>query len=211
MSILASSIPHASPLLTLRLSACPPHEQEFAAITGLSEARIRPVLRELSPQKHTAAVPTRGSPDDGSGAPAWAVTRIESDLLEDMVETLYSACPDTDVLHHIGILSGDAIPEGYGIVVRSIDDRLKNNEPTIFICFEMVAQFLLRRRHVHMDDIGQKSWRYAELVSVAQSMYIPSHYHLQLVAELSPLAYELSARNDNERLMPMIWIFRHHL
>ena len=211
MSTLASSVPHASLLLALQLSARPLHERELAAITGLPEIRVRSALRELSLQKHVAAAPAEGSPDGGSGAPAWAITRIEPDLLEDMAETLCSACPDTGVPYHMGVLGGDATLEDCEIVVRFIDDRLKNNEPAVFACFEMVVQFLLRWGRAHMDDAGQKSWRYAELVLVVQSMCIFSHHYLQLATELSPLAYELSARNGSERFMPMIWIFRHYL
>ncbi len=211
MSTLASSVPHASLLLALQLSARPLHERELAAITGLPEIRVRSALRELSLQKHVAAAPAEGSPDGGSGAPAWAITRIEPDLLEDMAETLCSACPDTGVPYHMGVLGGDATLEDCEIVVRFIDDRLKDNEPAVFACFEMVVQFLLRWGRAHMDDAGQKSWRYAELVLVVQSMCIFSHHYLQLATELSPLAYELSARNGSERFMPMIWIFRHYL
>ena len=198
MPTLASSVPHASLLLALQLSARPLHERELAAITGLPEIRVRSALRELSLQKHVAAAPAEGSPDGGSGAPAWAITRIEPDLLEDMAETLCSACPDTGVPYHMGVLGGDATLEDCEIVVRFIDDRLKDNEPAVFACFEMVVQFLLRWGRAHMDDAGQKSWRYAELVLVVQSMCIFSHHYLQLATELSPLAYELSARNGNE-------------
>ena len=88
MPTLASSVPHASLLLALQLSARPLHERELASITGLPEIRVRSALRELSLQKHVAAAPAEGSPDGGSGAPAWAITRIEPDLLEDMAETL---------------------------------------------------------------------------------------------------------------------------
>ena len=144
MPTLASSVPHASLLLALQLSARPLHERELAAITGLPEIRVRSALRELSLQKHVAAAPAEGSPDGGSGAPAWAITRIEPDLLEDMAETLCSACPDTGVPYHMGVLGGDATLEDCEIVVRFIDDRLKDNEPAVFACFEMVVQFLLR-------------------------------------------------------------------
>lgn len=123
MSTLASSVPHASLLLALQLSARPLHERELAAITGLPEIRVRSALRELSLQKHVAAAPAEGSPDGGSGAPAWAITRIEPDLLEDMAETLCSACPDTGVPYHMGVLGGDATLEDCEIVVRFIDDR----------------------------------------------------------------------------------------
>ena len=166
MPTLASSVPHASLLLALQLSARPLHERELASITGLPEIRVRSALRELSLQKHVAAAPAEGSPDGGSGAPAWAITRIEPDLLEDMAETLCSACPDTGVPYHMGVLGGDATLEDCEIVVRFIDDRLKDNEPAVFACFEMVVQFLLRWGRAHMDDAGQKSWRYAELVLV---------------------------------------------
>ena len=151
MSTLASSVPHASLLLALQLSARPLHERELAAITGLPEIRVRSALRELSLQKHVAAAPAEGSPDDGSGAPAWAITRIEPDLLEDMAETLCSACPDTGVPYHMGVLGGDATLEDCEIVVRFIDDRLKDNEPAVFACFEMVVQFLLRWGRAHMS------------------------------------------------------------
>ena len=134
MSTLASSVPHASLLLALQLSARPLHERELAAITGLPEIRVRSALRELSLQKHVAAAPAEGSPDGGSGAPAWAITRIEPDLLEDMAETLCSACPDTGVPYHMGVLGGDATLEDCEIVVRFIDDRLKDNEPAVFSC-----------------------------------------------------------------------------
>ena len=211
MPTLSSSVPHASLLLALQLSARPLNERELAAITGLPEIRVRSALRELSLQKHVAAAPAEGSPDGGSGAPAWAITRIEPDLLEDMAETLCSACPDTGVPYHMGVLGGDATLEDCEIVVRFIDDRLKDNEPAVFACFEMVVQFLLRWGRAHMDDAGQKSWRYAELVLVVQSMCIFSHHYLQLATELSPLAYEVAARNNSERFMPMIWIFRQYL
>jgi len=48
MSTLASSVPHASLLLALQLSARPLHERELAAITGLPEICVRSALRELS-------------------------------------------------------------------------------------------------------------------------------------------------------------------
>ena len=79
MPTLSSSVPHASLLLALQLSARPLNERELAAITGLPEIRVRSALRELSLQKHVAAAPAEGSPDGGSGAPAWAITRIEPD------------------------------------------------------------------------------------------------------------------------------------
>lgn len=157
MSTLASSVPHASLLLALQLSARPLHERELAAITGLPEIRVRSALRELSLQKHVAAAPAEGSPDGGSGAPAWAITRIEPDLLEDMAETLCSACPDTGVPYHMGVLGGDATLEDCEIVVRFIDDRLKDNEPAVFACFEMVVQFLLRWGRAHMDEQARKA------------------------------------------------------
>ena len=111
MPTLSSSVPHASLLLALQLSARPLNERELAAITGLPEIRVRSALRELSLQKHVAAAPAEGSPDGGSGAPAWAITRIEPDLLEDMAETLCSTCPDTGVPYHMGVLGGDATLE----------------------------------------------------------------------------------------------------
>ena len=129
MPTLASSVPHASLLLALQLSARPLHERELAAITGLPEIRVRSALRELSLQKHVAAAPAEGSPDGGSGAPAWAITRIEPDLLEDMAETLCSACPDTGVPYHMGVLGGDATLEDCEIVVRFIDASRTTNLP----------------------------------------------------------------------------------
>ena len=89
----------------------------------------------------------------------------------------------------MGVLGGDATLEDCEIVVRFIDDRLKDNEPAVFACFEMVVQFLLRWGRAHMDDAGQKSWRYAELVLVVQSMCIFSHHYLQLATELSPTSF----------------------
>ena len=207
MPTIASSVPHASLLLALQLSARPLHERELAAITGLPEIRVRSALRELSLRKYAAPA---GEPD-GGGAPAWAAAHIGPDLLEDMAETLCTSCPEAGVPYHMGILGGNATLEDCEIVVRFIDDRLKDNDPAVLACFEMAVQFLLRWGRAHMDDAGQKSWRYAELVLVVQSMCIFSHHYLQLATELSPLAYEVAARNNSERFMPMIWIFRQYL
>ncbi|MFQ8737521.1 MAG: hypothetical protein ACLSAH_17305 [Bilophila wadsworthia] len=197
-----------------RCSCSPSSSRTPAPRTGtrrhhrIARNPVRSALRNF-PSKHVAAALQRAL--TAVPSPAWAITRIEPDLLEDMAETLCSACPDTGVPYHMGVLGGDATLEDCEIVVRFIDDRLKDNEPAVFACFEMVVQFLLRWGRAHMDDAGQKSWRYAELVLVVQSMCIFSHHYLQLATELSPLAYELSARNGSERFMPMIWIFRHYL
>ena len=99
MPTIASSVPHASLLLALQLSARPLHERELAAITGLPEIRVRSALRELSLRKYAAPA---GEPD-GGGAPAWAAAHIGPDLLEDMAETLCTSCPEAGVPYHMGI------------------------------------------------------------------------------------------------------------
>lgn len=207
MSHLAASVPHASLLLALQLAARPLSESELATIAGLPLIRVRHALRELASRRFAAPLPP---PAEGPDPCLWTTDAPDPRLLEDMAETL-CACPEASVPHHMGVLGGDATLEDCERVVRFLDDRIKTNNPAIFACFEMVVQYLLRWGREHMDDAARKSWRYAELVLVVQSMCIFSHHYLQLAVELSPLAYEVAARNGSERFMPMIWIMRHYL
>ena len=172
MPTLSSSVPHASLLLALQLSARPLNERELAAITGLPEIRVCSALRELSLQKHVAAAPAEGSLTAVPEPPGMGHHPHRAGSAGRHGRNPVQHLSGYGRPHHMGVLGGDATLEDCEIVVRFIDDRLKDNEPAVFACFEMVVQFLLRWGRAHMDDAGQKSWRYAELVLVVQSMCI---------------------------------------
>lgn len=202
------TVPHAVLLLLLHLSAGQKTENELEFATGLPVGSLQAALGDL----RRKGLVENHAPEDGHSAKKWFLNApLDEEFQENLSDILCASCPEDSVLYQIGLLAGATTLEDCEHVIQFLDGHLKDNHPATFSCFELTVHTLLDWGEKHLDDAGQKSWHYAELVLVVQSMCIFSHHFLPVAAELSPLAHELASRNGSERFMPMIRIFRNYL
>lgn len=92
-------------------------------------------------------------------------------LLRNMAVAVRTWIPDSRMPHYLGALLPDSALEECEGVVKYLDEKLRQKSEEDMLCLELTVQYLLRWGENHVEDAGEKSSRYAELVLIVQSMY----------------------------------------